>query len=228
MTPPNAPFEQPRQSAPSQHPADREFELSDEARAHFGAIRESLARADALWEIHQTRPLTDQEKKELPLLASELQRLYRLQTGSPIIAGFNRHVAADILIQTDDQLRINLRRIRNLNIDLNKQWGTRSARKIYSWFEEDIWNWYGITKRKFVDNGKFLLKAAGMAAVGTVAAAAGTAGLVAGGYALAGWAGGEGAMAGLGLLGQHAGIATTAIGGMFRGDPAAPAVGPVA
>ncbi len=199
---------------------DTDFARSDDVRAHEERVEFAIKRAEALEEAYATRELTASEKAELPRVATRLRRLFKLQMGATI-ADLNKDNSADDEVTTDDKLRIHLRRIRNMHIDMNKMWGTHSIRKVSMWLKEDIPNWFGVTTRKFWDNTKFLLKTAGVVAAGSTLA-------LAGGYAAAGWYGGEGALAGLGTLGQHLGIAGTAVRGMFRGDPAAPAVGPVA
>ncbi len=200
---------------------DVEFERSDDVFAHEKRIELALERARALEEAYRTKgDLTPAERAELPRVAARLRRLFELQMG-PTVADLNRNNPADDEIPTDHSLRIHLRRIRNLHIDMNKAWSTRTVRKVHMWIKEDIPNWFSVTWRSLKDNTKYLLKGAGVAAL------AGT-GLAVGGYALTGalmsevgW--GAGALAGLRTLGQHAGATGSAIGDMFRRDqPLAP------
>jgi hypothetical protein len=91
--------------------------------------------------------------------------------------------------------------IRGLDIDLNRMWGTRWARKVGSWFGETIPNWWTVEWRAFKDNAKHFLTT-------TAVVGAAGAGLTVGGYALAH----GGLTPGLQAMGRH-------IGGLFGSTP---------
>jgi hypothetical protein len=91
--------------------------------------------------------------------------------------------------------------IRNLDISLNRMWGSQWIRRTQAWFQETMPNWWTVEWRAFKDNAKHFLTAAGVVGVAG-------AGLTIGGYALA-----NGGLApGLQALGGHLSQGTSFLG----------------
>jgi hypothetical protein len=165
--------------APREH-KDDSFEEFDDFEAYQRVLRETMARADALIEKHGSgAALTPAEKRELPVVVGKLRQLLAQQLKwNGKIAKLDREDGSYDNAHLDNQLRRQLKALRNMDTNLNRLWGTRTVRKIRSWFAEDVPNWFGVTWAKAKDNLKHLAKTAGIVvgigALGTV-----------GGYALA-------------------------------------------
>ena len=191
-------------------PTPDRFHTAFNASAHQTMLKEAQERSTQLIDAHHVRGLTPAERAELPALLSKLRQCFATQMGREISERDMQNNAYDNA-PIDNLLRQRIAQIRTMNIDLNYTWKTRGVRKFWGWLWEDMPNWFKVKPAEFWDGTKHFLVGAGVAAAGTAAA-------VAGGYMLAGALGGDGAMAGLGTLGRHAGVAWNTITG--RGAPA--------
>lgn len=197
-------------------PRDIHFDQAMGMRSHNEMMAIALRRADELIAAHHQRGLTPTEEAELPQVANALRQVLNTQLGARV-RGVDLTNGAYENAPVDNLIRIRITQIRDLNIDLTRSWLTRMPRKIIGWFNEDIFNWFRVKPREYWDNTKHFLYNAGMVAAGATA-------VIAGGYMLAGAIGGEGAFAGLGTLGRHAGVAWNTVTG--RGGAPAPEVEP--
>ena len=100
----------------------------------------------------------------------------------------------------DRKINAQISWLSNLNISLNRMFGTRTARKVMGFFTRTMPNWIGVEWKSFKDNAKHALIAAGT--IGAAGAA-----LTIGGYSLAY----GGFMPGMSALGTHLTPALTAV-----------------
>lgn len=172
------------------------FEKFDDFDAYRKTLTESMRRADEILGM-QSRGLTKIEreklKEELPMLVQTLRQLLEAQLESNgVIAKLDRADGSYDNASIDNKLRIQLAKLRDMSIDLNRMLGTRTARKVSAWMTEDLPNWFSIKWEQAKDNLKQFLK--GAAVVG---------GLTAGGAILAYSLATGGFVSGVTLLGQH-------------------------
>ena len=181
------------------------FEDSDDFEAYSRSLDSVMKRSNELLGISKERELTDKEKAELPRVVTRLRQLLKIQMNwNGRIAKIDMEDGSYDNATIDNKLRVQLRALRNLDIDVHRMWGTQTIRKISSAITEDIPNWFGIKWQQLKDNAKQFLKIAGVAA-----------GATAGAYALGGWLMGHGPIAGLKTLGDHVGWLASGIGGAF-------------
>jgi hypothetical protein len=197
---------------PPQAPASNPLEEFDDLHAYNESLQKTLRRADEIVAM-QRRGLTEQERKalktELPALVRTLRHLLKVQMDpSGTIVKADLEDGSYDNADTDNQLRSRLGTLRNLDVRLNRMFGTRTIRNLSSTFTEDLPNWFGVKWRQAKDNLKHLLKTT--AVVGGISAA----GLLAG-YGLYHGSLTQGAT----VLGQHAGVAGSAIGSFLSSIP---------
>ncbi len=155
-------------------------------------------RAKLIAELRANDGLSDVLQTLRQLRDSELERNGLLRQLDQADGSYDRR-------NTHRRLNSLIGNIRNLDIDMNRMWGTRMIRKISAFFGESVPNWWTVEWRAFKDNAKHFLTTA------AVVGAAG-AGLTVGGYALAH----GGLTPGLQAMGRH-------FGGLFGGRaPVAP------
>jgi hypothetical protein len=181
---------------PKQEIAPDSFEKFDDFEAYRKTLTESMRRADEILGMHR-RGLTKKEreklKDELPILVQTLRQLLEAQLESNgIIAKLDRSDGSYDNASVDNKLRIQLGKLRDMSIELNRMIGTRTVRKVSAWITEDLPNWFSVRWEQAKDNMKHLLK--GVAVVG---------GLSAGGAILGYSLATGGFVPGVTLLGQH-------------------------
>jgi hypothetical protein len=187
---------------PIEKPRDR-FRDADDFESYQRTLDATMKRADDLIARGKANTLSAAEKKELPRVVSKLRELLAIQMDwNGKIAKVDREDGSYDNATIDNQLRVQLRQLRNLDISHNRLWGTRLIRKITSWFSEDVPNWFGVKLEQVKDNLKQVLKVVGVAGA-----------LTAGGYATYGYFAGGGAIKGLGLFAEHIGAAGAGIAG---------------
>lgn len=181
------------------------FDDSVNFRAHADSLDTVMRQADELIARGNAGLLTERERQSLPRRVMRLRQLLSTQLAqNGRISQTDRSDGSYDDATTDDLLRQQVDALRDMDIDHNRMWGTRTVRKIGSWLTEGVPNWFNVKTGQVWDNLKQFLKVVGVAGA-----------LTAGGYAAYGHLAGGGAMAGLGLMGEHAGRAGGAIGNGF-------------
>ncbi len=192
-----------------EQPHERGLAASDDLHQHQEMLARTMTRARELIDRYnrggEERTKLLAELRQTDGLSEILQTLRQLRDSELDKHGLLRSLdAADGSYDrrgTHRQLNTLIGNIRNLDIDLNRMWGTRMVRKISAWFGESMPNWFSVEWRAFKDNSKHFLTSA------AVVGAAG-AGLTVGGYALA-----NGGLApGLQALGGHLSQGTSFLG----------------
>lgn len=190
---------------------ERGLAASDDMHKHQEVLGRTVARAKDIIDRYnrggESRTALLAELKANDGLSDVLQTLRQLRDSELEKNGLLRlHDAADGSYDrrsTHRNLNALIGNIRNLDIDMNRMWGTRWARKISAFFGESIPNWWTVEWRAFKDNAKHFLTTAGVVGIAG-------AGLTVGGYSLAH----GGITPGLQAMGRH-------IGGLF-GSAGAP------
>lgn len=139
--------------------------------------------------------------EELPILIQSLTQLRDSQLEqNGLIMGMDLADGSYDNATIDRKLNRQINWLSDLNISLNRMFGTRTARKVMGFFTRTMPNWIGVEWTAFKDNAKHVLIAAG-----TIGAAGAV--LTAGGYALAY----GGLTPGLAALGTHLTPALSAV-----------------
>ncbi|MDO8649197.1 MAG: hypothetical protein Q7R81_05445 [Candidatus Peregrinibacteria bacterium] len=190
---------------PVEIPKETGLKVFDDYKSYQEMLKKTMDRADEILAM-QERGMTPAEQKlaarELPSIVAALRQLLDAQMEkNGMIAEIDMADGSYDNADIDDKLRIQLGKLRNMNTDMHRRFGSRTERKVQAWFREDIRNWFGVKWRQFKDNMKHFLITAGV--VGGL-----TAGGVIGGYAL--YHGGL--LAGLGALKGHLGILSKWVG----------------
>ncbi len=148
-------------------PAPDQLESAEEYANYERSTNEAIAAAEVMIQAAQNGTLTPQQKEELPRLVGRLrQRLAVQMDWNGRIAQLDMDDGSYDNATTDNKLRIQLARLRNLDYEVNSMWGTRTIRKVFSWFGEDMPNWISIKFRQVADSVKQFLKVGGVAAAG--------------------------------------------------------------
>ena len=168
------------------------LEVFDDLGKHREMLDKAIKQADGIISRYEQGAVTDKDKQELPILLSNLEFLLNAELD---------HLGAIYKVDMDDgsydnagideKLRVLIRYVRNLNIELNGWYGTKTAKKILGWVH-DVPKWFTIRWRQVKDYAKHVLFWAGLAGLG-----------VAAGYGFYGWYTGKGVMGGLSLMWDH-------------------------
>jgi len=158
---------------------------SDDIHAHQERLSKNMDKATELIAEYEKggdareallKRLTGTE--ELPILIQSLTQLRDSQLEqNGLIMGMDLADGSYDNATIDRKINSQISWLSNLNISLNRMFGTRTARKVMGFFMRTMPNWMGVEWNAFKDNAKHVLIAAGT--IGAAGAA-----LTVGGYVL--------------------------------------------
>ena len=187
-------------TSPQEHEPQAGLGASDDVHAHQERLGKNMDKAAEIIAEYEKggdareallKRLTGSE--ELPILIQSLTQLRDSQLEqNGLIMDMDLADGSYDNATVDRKLNHQINWLSDLNISLNRMFGTRTARKVMGFFTRTMPNWIGVEWTAFKDNAKHVLMAAGV--IGAAGAA-----VTVGGYALA-----YGGIApGLSALGTH-------------------------